>query len=60
MNMHIKQVILQLLETDSEKAFYDGLSSYLDAAYAYATPYEQELAVHNYRFLIQSMIIIII
>ena len=23
-----------VLETDSEKAFYDGLSSYLDAAYA--------------------------
>ena len=40
-----------VLETDSEKAFYDGLSSYLDAAYAYATPYEQELAVHNYMVL---------
>ena len=34
--------------SESDMSFYNGLKECLDAAYQYGTPYEQELAVHDW------------
>lgn len=39
------------LSSEEEMAFYEGLKSYLDYAYEFDTPYEQEKAIHDYMVL---------
>lgn len=39
------------LESEEEMAFYEGLKGYLDYAYQFDTPYEQEKAIHDHMVL---------
>ena len=39
------------LSSDEEMAFYEGLKGYLDYAYQFDTPYEQEKAIHDHMVL---------
>lgn len=39
------------LSSEEEIAFYEGLKGYLDYAYQFDTPYEQEKAIHDYMVL---------
>ena len=37
--------------SEEEMAFYEGLKGYLDYAYQFDTPYEQEKAIHDHMVL---------